>query len=318
MSTRKGFTLIELLVVIAIIAILAAILFPVFAQAREKARQISCASNEKQLGLAFIQYSQDSDEYYPGGLSGANDTGNVAEEGTGWSSQIYSYGKSLGLYHCPDDPTGLTTISGVNYAPISYGFNANLASQASNNVTSPAVTVLLFEVTGVTNDPTNNATNAPYDAVGNGIDPLFTNALVTATVVNDEIKAGTVSKITAANVPGGTASPINNSAQYATGPLSNSPNCPSASGFPSPMVTVDAAATQTPLPNAPEHANTGSNFLLADGHVKFLRGSTVSPGVSAATPATAGYGAGTTFNSNTAVGSSALPGSGAQATFSAM
>ena len=61
-STAPGFTLIELLVVIAIIAILAAILFPVFAKAREKARQISCASNEKQLGLAFIQYTQDNDE----------------------------------------------------------------------------------------------------------------------------------------------------------------------------------------------------------------------------------------------------------------
>jgi len=61
----KGFTLIELLVVIAIIAILAAILFPVFAQAREKARQSACISNFKQIGLAVLQYNQDYDEYYP-------------------------------------------------------------------------------------------------------------------------------------------------------------------------------------------------------------------------------------------------------------
>ena len=65
MKHAHGFTLIELLVVIAIISILAAILFPVFAKAREKARQIACLSNQKQIGLALFQYVQDNDETYP-------------------------------------------------------------------------------------------------------------------------------------------------------------------------------------------------------------------------------------------------------------
>ena len=64
-KAQRGFTLIELLVVIAIISILAAILFPAFASAREKARQISCVSNLHQLGLAFVQYTQDNDESMP-------------------------------------------------------------------------------------------------------------------------------------------------------------------------------------------------------------------------------------------------------------
>ena len=111
-SQKAGFTLIELLVVIAIIAILAAILFPVFAKVREKARQTSCLSNEKQLGLAFVQYTQDYDECYPGTLY----------YGNGWSSRIYPYVKSIGCYTCPDDPTA----AGVGQNAISYGLNDNL------------------------------------------------------------------------------------------------------------------------------------------------------------------------------------------------
>src|SRR5262252_6954077 len=93
-SRRKGFTLIELLVVIAIIAILAAILFPVFAQAREQARAISCASNIKQLSTAWMMYSQDYDE---GVLQlvkgGCTDDGGINNEI--WTGTIQPYVKSL-------------------------------------------------------------------------------------------------------------------------------------------------------------------------------------------------------------------------------
>jgi len=100
--SKYAFTLIELLVVIAIIAILAAILFPVFAAAREKARAVSCLSNEKQLGLGLIQYSQDNNEYAVMawfGPNGYNASGGPVYK---WMDAIYPYIKSQQVYSCPD------------------------------------------------------------------------------------------------------------------------------------------------------------------------------------------------------------------------
>jgi prepilin-type N-terminal cleavage/methylation domain-containing protein/prepilin-type processing-associated H-X9-DG protein len=101
---RKGFTLIELLVVIAIIAILAAILFPVFAKAREKARQASCASNMKQLVLASLMYAQDYDEIMPGWNHGPGC--NPVTLGTVWKHVVYPYVKNTQQYLCPSQGTG--------------------------------------------------------------------------------------------------------------------------------------------------------------------------------------------------------------------
>ncbi len=107
LRSRKGFTLIELLVVIAIIAILAAILFPVFQKVRENARKASDASNQKQIGLALTQYSQDYDEllvaaWYGnnGYLSSSNVPGAIRYK---WMDAIFPYVKSTGVFHDPDD-----------------------------------------------------------------------------------------------------------------------------------------------------------------------------------------------------------------------
>jgi prepilin-type N-terminal cleavage/methylation domain-containing protein len=109
MKNRSGFTLIELLVVIAIIAILAAILFPVFAQAREKARQTSCLSNLKQIGLAFKMYVQDYDEKWPqNGQIPCCSNGQINSDGVdfgynGWiSNALRPYTKDQAIYICPD------------------------------------------------------------------------------------------------------------------------------------------------------------------------------------------------------------------------
>ena len=92
---RRGFTLIELLVVIAIIAILAAILFPVFAKAREKARQSSCLSNVKQIGLAVLSYCQDYDELLPRTAIAVNGSN------YGWQTLVHPYVKNDQIFTCP-------------------------------------------------------------------------------------------------------------------------------------------------------------------------------------------------------------------------
>ena len=152
----KAFTLIELLVVIAIIAILAAILFPVFAKAREKARQISCASNLKQLGLGFIQYSQDYDERYPSrNIGGADTTLN-------WANAIYPYVKSVGVYQCPDAQVPLDSYE-YNWSVSNVSWNGtSLVGTSIAEFTAPSNTILLFEGQhGTTPDVARNPSTDP-------------------------------------------------------------------------------------------------------------------------------------------------------------
>jgi prepilin-type N-terminal cleavage/methylation domain-containing protein/prepilin-type processing-associated H-X9-DG protein len=138
-SGRQAFTLIELLVVIAIIAILAAILFPVFAQAREKARQITCSSNLKQIGQGILMYAQDFDEQYPMAFYGTSASGTTVA----WPTLTQPYIKNAGIFRCPDAGDATGNPAGSTF-PVHYGYNYyiggnNNPSTGVMNVPLPAL-----------------------------------------------------------------------------------------------------------------------------------------------------------------------------------
>jgi len=135
MKPKKAFTLIEILVVVSIIALLAAILFPVFARARENARRASCQSNLKQIGIGLLQYLQDYDETMPRSFFGANFGDSDATTKYKWMDAISPYTKSEQIFDCPSDALSpkYQFRSGQNYG--SYGQNG--AYSASGDSQTP-------------------------------------------------------------------------------------------------------------------------------------------------------------------------------------
>ncbi len=157
---NKAFTLIELLIVIAMIAVLAAVLFPVFQKVRENARRTTCASNLRQIGLAIVQYTQDSNDALPPGayaLGGATVT---------WRQGVFSYVRNAQIFSCPSNPyNALTTDVDGGAFFVSYGANDSVLRSGGqtmllNGVQNPSTLFLVGETDG-SGYKLNNPPNPP-------------------------------------------------------------------------------------------------------------------------------------------------------------
>jgi len=265
LAGRQAFTLIELLVVVAIIALLAAILFPVFQRAREKARAAACQSNLKQIGLGFAQYIQDYDERYPAtGITTPTTFSN--DVGLGWAGLLTPYVKSSPIFVCPDETAPAFTCSATsggcvvgqnpqNVSWVSYSYNADITANntgffngrpygvlyTSASFTSPAVTVLLCEAA------------SDYAQLSATPDIYFNG-------VHNHASPGTNGVSAYDNISTG------GSGILEIGFTAGNRN----------------AATNANFPDNGRHTD-GSNYLLADGHVKWFKGSAVSTGWRAVT-----------------------------------
>jgi prepilin-type N-terminal cleavage/methylation domain-containing protein/prepilin-type processing-associated H-X9-DG protein len=184
---RSGFTLIELLVVIAIISVLAAILFPVFARARENARRASCQSNLKQVGLGLLQYAGDYDDTLPFSFFGS--AGNSDATNYKWMDAIYPYVKNEQIFTCPSDnasnsryvyqgniPAGQTSL---NYG--SYGLNGAYGAGPDNTTPPRSSTLYLVRLASVQAPATTvwvtDNNNAPSAANPGGSQGFFWGTL---------------------------------------------------------------------------------------------------------------------------------------------
>jgi len=258
--SRRAFTLIELLVVIAIIAILAAILFPVFAQAREKARAISCLSNLKQMGTGAMMYVQDYDETYPQGVARAN-TGPVWYNGlntmypngwraahqagstryeaaaTTWAEAIQPYVKNYGLGTCPSAPAANLAGLDAEYASAvkkpaasSYTYNGMLNQAPMAIIQKPTDVILFWEGRG--------------KGAANGFS--FTQPQLLC----DNASNACVFQSIPRNATGGFIGP-----------------CPTGAGSTSAWYGINGAPTGGTL----RIHTAGQNWAYADGHAKYVR-----------------------------------------------
>lgn len=256
-----GFTLIELLVVLAVLCVLAALLFPVFSAVRERGRRTACLSNERQLGLALMQYAYDNGEQFP--------FGPIANPGTGWAGDCLPYIKDTALFRCPDDgttagghgPEGFVVsyalncnLGGVRYSSPKLG-SISLPATALSVLSSPTKTILLFEAS-------DNVTQL-----------ASTTPTMTGLLTDFDSPSGNTATHPGTPDTGDTTFLLGGGGQfhvaegeivtrYATGDIGG-------------RVLNGGAGS------APRHAG-GSDYLACDGHVLWLRPERVSGGSSAA------------------------------------
>jgi len=260
--------LIELLVVIAIIAILAAILFPVFAQVREKARSISCASNMKQIALGIIQYTQDNDERFPLGVDGnIYSFGGVTPAPTSWIVKIQPYVKSLSVFKCPDDAAaGIPDWYGVGTSYAANGYEPNSADSGwawadgsdLRGVMGWDGTITGTNWAGIVGSRSLASIKRPADSI------------LIAEKFTSDLKA----------VSGGCTYNTTGFAELdniITG-VSYDMNCPfGAQKLPDPRRAGDGYNTGRNGAVSTHHSSALANFAFVDGHVKAMRPTDTNP-----------------------------------------
>jgi len=261
---RSGFTLIELLVVIAIIAILAAILFPVFAKAREKARQASCTSNMKQIGIALLGYTQDYDEKFPPlyGIGIVNGSQYILNWGQPYyddngnnqvPSELGDWIKNANVFNCPSGnrPIGGVAGSVRSSSELEYMYNDFVAGNSQAGFAATTQTVLASEAAGALNS----------FAASDG--PTAAGELSGAdTFASEPNYSGNLYACSGTDLIMNVGHAIDTNTVDACPNSRLSPNAPSYLNL-----TGD---DQQDWPDVTRHSG-GGDFLLADGHVKWFR-----------------------------------------------